>query len=233
MLKKYAAGAIAGAVALTGLTLIGTGTASAKKAVLQGTLQCATGGQTTITPGLVLTTAQLPPPKMKDKKPKYVTASSGACTGTSTSGTTPAAITTLSGKAKGTSRVIARPASACNEPGRTTKTKITFNTGDKVKTVLTSEVGNYAFNPVTEVSTPFPPCGSDTAVALAFSQAHTNDRIETRSTGISGGKAYAGKLITTKSVTTETIGDQFNLSLTPNGVALLHGDPAFSTLTIG
>jgi hypothetical protein len=172
---------------------------------------------------------------MKDKKPKYLTTGTGsACSGTTTSGTAPTSYT-LTSKAKGLSRLIVNPNADCNAPGRAAKTKITFNQGSKAKVLMVSEVGNYAFNPNTQVSTIFPPCGSSSAVATAFAQAHLNDRIETRSSGViaSTSKAYAGKVLETVSVTTETLGGQLALSLTPTGVTLLHGDPAFSTLTIG
>jgi hypothetical protein len=233
--RRIGAAALASALALAGIGAVTEGTASAAKIPLQGTLSCTSAGQTAIIPGLVLTSAQLPQPKMKDKKPKYLTTGTGsACSGTTTSGTAPTSYT-LTSKAKGLSRLIVNPNADCNAPGRAAKTKITFNQGSKAKVLMVSEVGNYAFNPNTEVSTPFPACGSGTQVAIDFALAHLNDRIETRSSGVIPGnsKAYAGKLVETKSVTTETLGGQLTLAQTATGVTLLHGDPAFSTLTIG
>ncbi len=220
-------------MALGGLVATSVGDASAAKVLLQGTLSCTTGGTTTITPGLVLQKTNLAPPKYKDKKPKYDTIGTGsACTGTTSSGTQPTSYT-LTSKAKGLSRLIVNPDVDCNAPGRVAKTKITFNTGDKLKADMLSEVGNYAFNTSTHVSTPFPACGGDSNAATAFAGAHANDRIETRSTGTSTGKAYTGKVIHTKSVTTQTLAQELIVSNSPGGVASLSADTAYSTITIG
>lgn len=235
--RKVGVAALASALALGGMIAGSVGEAVAAKPVLQGTLSCAASGSTTISPGLVLTTSQLPPPKFKDKKPKYTTNGAGSgCTGTTTSGTMPTSITSISSKAKGDSRVISNPNAVCTNVGRASKTKVTFSTGDKLKTTLTSDVNNYAFTPTgptTGTLTSFPPCGSSTATALAFAAAHIGDRIATVSHGVSGGKAYAGKNITSTSVTTETLGQELTISQTPTGVTLLHGDPAYSTFVIG
>jgi hypothetical protein len=234
-IRKIGAAALASGLAMTGLVALTGETAGAAKIPLQGTLSCTSAGSTAIIPGLVLTSAQLPQPKMKDKKPKYITTGSGsACSGTTTSGTAPSSYT-LSSKAKGLSRLIVNPNADCNAPGRAAKTKITLNQGSKIKVTMVSEVGNYAYNTATQVSTPFPPCGSSPAVATAFAGAHANDRIETRSQGViaSNSKAYAGKVVKTRSRTTETLAGQLSLSLTPGGVTLLHADSAISTLTVG
>jgi hypothetical protein len=234
-IRKIGAVALASGLAVGGLGALTGGTAGAAKPPLQGTLSCTSSGQTAIKPGLVLTTNQLPPPKRKDKKPKYTTTGTGSsCTGSTTSGIAPTSYT-LSSKAKGLSRLIVNPNADCNAPGREAKTKIKFNQKSKVKVLMVSEVSNYAFNPITQVSTPFPPCGSGQNVATAFAGAHANERIETRSVGTipSTSKAYAGKVVKTRSMTTETLAGQLGLSLTENGVTLLHGDPAFSKLTIG
>lgn len=215
-------------IAVGGLAAsVGTASAS-KKPVLNGTLSCVTTGTTTITPGIVLTSAQLT--KGKDKAPKYVTnGGTQGCTGTTASGTQPTSYT-LSSKAKGTSRLLV--GAPCDTVGRVAKTKITFNTGDKLKANMTSELSNYAFNPTTHVSTQFPPCGGSAADANAFVAAHVNDRIESRSHGVSLGKAYPGRTIDTDSVTTVTLSQELSASLTTTGVTSLTGDPAFSTLTI-
>jgi hypothetical protein len=232
-IRRVGVAALTSALVLGGLVATSVGVASAKKIVVQGTLSCTTAGTTTITPGLVLQKTNLTPPKYKDKKPKFVTAGSGsACTGTTTSGLQPTSYT-LTSKAKGLSRLIVNPDADCNAPGRLAKTKITFNTGDKLKADMVSEVGNYAYNTATGVSTPFPACGSGSDVAIAFAVAHANDRIETRSTGTSTGKAYAGKVIHTKSVTVQTLSQELAASNTATGVTSLSAESAFSTLTIG
>jgi hypothetical protein len=245
-IRKIGAVALATGLAVAGIGALSEGTAGAAKVITQGTLSCASGGQTAIIPGIVLTSAQLPgyPTKPKDKKPKYITTGNGSgCTGTTTSGTQPSSYT-LSSKAKGTSRLLVNPNADCNAPGRTAKTKITFNTGAKAKVAMLSEVNNYAFTVAGHggdqahaagTSAVFPPCGSGSAVAIDFAVDHANDRIETRSSGTIplNGKAYPGKVVKTRSRTTETIVGQLALAQTATGVALLHGDPAHSTFTIG
>jgi hypothetical protein len=243
-IRKIGAAALASGLALAGLGALGAETAGAAKVVTQGTLSCMSGGTTAINPGIVLTSAQLKPPKFKDKKPKYVTNGTGsACTGATVSGTQPSSYT-LSSKSKGTSRLLVNPNADCNAPGRAAKTKITFNTGAKAKVNMVSEQNNYVYTvaghagnsphgPATSVQ--FPPCGSGTAVALAFAVDHGNDRIETRSQGTipSNGKAYPGKVVKSRARTTETIVTQLALSQTSTGVTLLHGDTSISTTTIG
>jgi hypothetical protein len=233
-IRRIGAAALAAGLALAGLGAVTEGTAGAAKVITQGTLSCASGGSTSITPGIVLTSAQLPQPKMKDKKPKYVTTGSGSCTGTTTSGTGATGYT-LSSKSKGLSRLLVNPNADCNAPGRGAKTKMTLNQGSKVKVLMVSEASNYAYNPNTQVSTQFPPCGSSTATAIAFAVAHALDRIETRSSGTipTKSKAYPGKVVKTRSRTVQTIQGQLALSQTPSGVTLLHADQAHSTLTIG
>lgn len=231
-IRRTGAAALAAGLALVGLGAVTADSAGAAKIITQGNLSCTSAGQTSISPGLVLTSANLP--KGKDKKPKYITSGSGSgCTGTTASGTAPTSYT-LSSKSKGLSRLISNPNADCTAPGRASKTKITFNTGAKVKVSLVTETTNYAFDDDTEVSTPFPPCGSDAQVALAFAAEHGDEQIETRSAGTIPGnsKAYPGKVVRTRSVTQETLQGQLALSLTDAGVTLLKADSAFSTLTI-
>jgi hypothetical protein len=191
-------------------------------------------GSTAISPGLLLQASQLP--KGKDKAAKYTTTGGGnSCTGTTVTGTMPSSFT-LSSKAKGVTRLVEVPAALCNTPGRVAKTKIAFNTGDKVKALLTTDTTTYAFTPTgpnTGTSTAFPACGSPNSVAVAFAIAHINDRIESRSSGLSLGKAYPGKMIKTDSVTVETLGSQLTAAQSATGVTLLHGDPNYGSFTIG
>lgn len=227
-IRALGMGALAAVIAV-GALAAGVGTASARKPVLDGTLSCATNGTTTITPGILLTSSQLP--DGKDKKPKYVTKGGTAgCGGTTTSGTQPTSFT-LTGIAKGTSRLLV--GGPCDATGRVSKTKIILDTGDKLKVRLTSELRNYAFDSAHQTSTPFPPCGSDVGTAIAFANGHAGDRIETRSTGVSTGKSYPGKTVTSVSVTTVTLETELSIAQSPNGITSLTGDPAYSTLTIG
>ena len=217
------------ALVLAGVGIAGTGAvAQAAKPVLNGTLSCHASGFTTISPGIVLNL----PVGTKDKGPKFVAqGGSSGCTGSATSGVLPTSVTSTS-KSKGTSRALVQPASACSQPARVAKTKITFNTGDKLKVNETTG-SSIAFNPVTHVSTPFPPCGSPSSTATTFAFAHLSDRIKVVSTGVSTGKAFPGKTVTSTSVTTQTLGDELALSQTATGVTRLDADPAFSTFTIG
>jgi hypothetical protein len=227
-IRAFGMAALATAIAVGGLAG-GVGTASAKKVALNGTLTCFTSGTTTISPGIVLTSALLP--KGKDKKPKYTTTgASTSCEGTTTSGIQPTSFT-LTSKAKGNSRLLV--GAPCETTGRATKMKITFNTGDKLKVVLTGDLQNYAFNAETEVSTPFPACGSGLQAAVDFATAHAGDRIEVRSEGTSTGKAYAGKTVVSDSVTSVTLAQELGVSQTPTGVTSLSADPEFSSLEIG
>jgi hypothetical protein len=233
--RKVGVAALASALALGGMIAGSVGVASAKKPVLQGTLSCVSSGSTAINPPLLLQASQLP--KGKDKASKYTTNATGsACTGTIDPGSAPMPSGfTLSGKAKGVTRLVEVPAALCNAPGRSSKTKITFNTGDKVKANLVSATTTLAFTPTgphTGTSTPFPPCGSSNTVATNFAIAHLTDRIETKSSGLSLGKAYLGKNIKTDSVTQETIGSQLSAA-SGAGIALLHGDPNYGSFTIG
>jgi hypothetical protein len=232
-LRKIGVAALASGLAIAGLGAMAEGTAGAAKVSLDGHIACASSGSTAIKPGILLTSNLLP--KGKDKKIKYTTTGTGSgCTGSVTGGSLPSGFTTSS-KSKGLSRVLVQPASACTSTLRTSKTKITFNTGAKVKVTLISDLNNYAFNTTTQVSTPFPPCGSPAGVATQFAVDHANDRIEARSHGLSGGKAFKGKNVVSKSVTTETLIAELADAndATGVGVTLLHGDPAFTTLTIG
>jgi hypothetical protein len=236
MLRKIVLGVSALALAGAGVVATG-GVAGAKTTPVQGTFSCASTGTTTITPGIVLTIPPITKPGKpdkpgKDKAPKYVTTGSGTgCTGTATAGSLPTGYT-LSSKSKGFSRALIQPPSSCSNPARVAKVKITFDNGEKLKVSQTTGT-NIAFNPITQVSTPFPGCGSTTQVASAFALAHFNERIKVVSTGVSTGKAFNGKTVTSTSVTTQTIGDQLTLAGTTTGVTHLDGDPAFSTLTIG
>ena len=221
----------AAALACASLVATGAGVAQAKGAALTGSLTCAPSGSTTISPGIVLTSAQLP--KGKDHKIKYTTHGTGSCTGTATAGgPSPTSFTTDS-KSKGDSRLLVQPASACTNVGRASTTKVTFGNGAKMKVTLVGEVSSYAYNVGSHVSTQFPACGSDASVANAFAVAHASDRVEVRSHGTSTGKAYSGKAVTSISRTTETLIQELAAANTSTGVTILHGDPTISTFQIG
>ena len=235
MLRKIVLGVSALALVSVGVVATG-GVAGAKKTPVQGTFSCASTGFTTINPGLVLSIPPITKPGKpdkpgKDKGPKYVSTGSGSgCGGSATAGTAPTSYT-LSSKSKGLSHALLQPPSSCSNPARVAKVKITFNTGDKLKVSQTTG-SSIAYNPGTNVSTPFPACGSDSTTANNFAIAHINDRIKVISTGVSTGKAYTGKTVTSTSITTQTLGDELTLALT-TGVTRLDADPAYSTLTIG
>lgn len=133
---------------------------------------------------------------------------------------------------KGLSRALLQPASSCGAPARVAKVQIAFDPGEKLKVNQTTS-SSIAFNPTTLVSTPFPPCGSDSTTAVNFAIAHFNDRIKVISTGVSTGKTFVGKTVTSTSITTQTLGNQLTVANTPTGVTRLDADPAFTTLTIG
>jgi hypothetical protein len=236
MLRKLVLGVSALALVSTGILATG-GVAGAKTTPVQGSFSCASTGFTTIKPGIVLSIPPITKPGKpdkpgKDKKPTYSSSGSGSgCTGIATAGTLPTGYT-ITSKSKGLSRALLQPASSCSAPARVAKAKITFNTGEKLKVSQTTG-SSIAFNPTTLVSTPFPPCGSDSTTATNFALAHLNDRIKVISTGVSTGKAFNGKTVTSTSITTQTLGDQLVLAGGEPGVTRLDGDPAFSTLTIG
>jgi hypothetical protein len=235
MVRKMVLAVSALALACGGIVAT-EGVAYAKKIAPTGTLSCTTTGFTTITPGILLSIPPIvrpgkPDKPGKDKKPKYVsTGTLTGCTGTETAGILPTSATSSS-KSKGLSRALIQPASSCSAPARVAKAKITLNTGLKLKVNQTTG-SSIAFNPTTQVQTPFPPCGADSATANAFAAAHASDRIMVVSTGVSTGKAYLGRTVTSTSVTVQTLFDQLVLSLAEPGVVQLDADPAFSTLTI-
>jgi hypothetical protein len=194
MRKKFFVAASVGALALSGLAVMGAGGAGAAKPVLNGTLHCNTSGTTTFTPGGVLTSAQLP--NGKDKKVKVLTTTTySGCTGSEpTSGLPVPTGATVITKNKLPSRLCTGFTNL--GPG---KTKYTFSTGAKSKPGING-------NTVTKADNGTPNnLGDDLTIPPttdpgfnAFLVAHGNDGTVSTSSGSTlAGKAYANKSIQT------------------------------------
>ena len=212
-MKRVLAGVVAGAAALAGVALLGTGTASAGKPVLNGTLHCNTSGATTFSPGAVLSLAQLPKPKDKKIKVNTSTTYSG-CTGSEpTSGIPVPTSATVTSKSKNPSRLCASLTSLGGG-----KTKYLFGTTHKSKGGLAGTTQSKADNttptnfaddlPVLspgDTTTPWsnvdPPGPKTAGSGVGFNswlvQNGNDGTVSLGSGGTLAGKAYAGKTIST------------------------------------
>jgi hypothetical protein len=199
---------------------------AAKKPVRNGTLHCTPAAATTIAPSLVRTIPDKKPGKPgKDKPAKYTGAGTlSGCTGTTTGGTTPASGTTTS-STKGPSRLCT---SFGGGPGTITKTTVTLNTGDKLKTNSTAGAAS-VFDPATQTVTALP---TDPTERVSFILAHLTSRLSFVVTGTNTGKPYPGRTLETHVVTTETLNTLFVVGCAGTGVTGFSTDPAFSTFAI-
>lgn len=227
MKRKVLAAAAAGAVAISGFALLGSGPAGAAKPTLSGTLECDVSSVTTFTPGGVLALSLLDKPK--DKKSKVATTTTYSnCTGTEpTSGLPVPTSGTATSKSKTTSRLCT---AFTNLPAG--KTKYLFGGLYKSKNgapaTTVSKADNLTPGDLTD----------DVAIPAAtdpgfnqFLTDHGNDgTVSTSSGGTLAGKAYAGKAIGTVSFSGSLIEKVTACTTGPN---FLNQVTSTGTITIG
>lgn len=198
MLKKVLISAAAGAVALGGLAFLGAGGASAGKPVLSGTLHCTTTGTTTFSPGGVLSLAQLAKPK--DKKVKVTTHTAfSACTGSEPSSGLPVP---TSGTSDSKSKLPSRLCQGFTSLGGG-KTKYLFGGTSKSKGGLpgtTTTKVDADGNPATLGDDLTIPPVTDPGFNAFLVANGAKNLVSVGTGGTLAGKAYAGKVTSTRSV---------------------------------
>jgi hypothetical protein len=224
MMKKVLAAGVAGAAALGGLALLGTGGAGAAKPALSGTLHCNVNTTTSFVPGAVLSLNQLPKPKDKKIKVLGSTTYSG-CTGSEpTSGLPVPTSGTQTSKAKNPSRLCT---SLTSLPAG--KSKYLFGGTHKSKGGLPGSTISKADNgtPANLADDVAIPAATDPGFN-AFIVAHGSDgTVSVGSGGTLAGKAYANK--STNSIShSGSLLQKLNACLSPTGMTTV-----VSTGTLG
>jgi hypothetical protein len=233
-MRRIGATAIATAMTLGGFAFLSGGTADAAKPQLSGTLSCKVSTTISITPSLY---AALPA-GTKDKKAKLnSTGTLSQCTGSEpTSGLAPPASGSTQTKSKASGRTCAAALGGTSSSTPSfTKAKLTFNSSPKPgKTKSLSTVsGGAAFDPVTQTAELFPTNPSQTQL-INFIVAHADDRLQFTLSGQSLKKAYNGKTLQTKVVTTQTFTQLFIAGgcNSAAGLSTINVDPTYSTFKV-